>query len=82
MLLAALGSVGWLLLAISCNATAQTSFEGRVDKLVAQMSVPELVSQLNTDSPAIPRLKITSFNWWQGGALSANLQSRLGSRFP
>ncbi len=63
---AVLGSVYWLLLAISCNALAETSFNGRADELIAQMSVCELVSQLNTDSPPIQRLNITAFNWWQG----------------
>lgn len=44
------------------------SFEERVEKLLSQLTLPEKISQLNTDSPAIPALNISAFSWWQGAA--------------
>ncbi len=35
--------------------------------LVAQMSVTEKASQLRYDAPAIPRLGIPAYNWWNEG---------------
>lgn len=34
------------------------------EKLVAQMTVEEKASQLRFDAPAIPRLGIPAYNWW------------------
>jgi len=36
-------------------------------KLVAQMTLEEKASQLRYDAPAIPRLGIPSYNWWNEG---------------
>ena len=33
-------------------------------KLVAQMTLEEKASQLRFDAPAIPRLNIPAYNWW------------------
>ncbi|GAB4820706.1 hypothetical protein N2152v2_007752 [Parachlorella kessleri] len=49
------------------------------------MSVCELVSQLNTDSPPIQRLNITAFNWWQEclhGVLDRRQPGRGATIFP
>ncbi len=40
-----------------------------IEDLINAMSLEEKVSQLNTDSPAIPHLNMTAFNWWQGWLL-------------
>ncbi len=40
------------------------SFEERVDSLVAQMTLEEKVSQMCYESPAIERLHIPAYNWW------------------
>ncbi|WP_229239692.1 glycoside hydrolase family 3 C-terminal domain-containing protein [Echinicola soli] len=40
------------------------NFEERVDILVNQMTLEEKVSQMMNDSPAIPRLKVPQYNWW------------------
>ncbi len=40
------------------------SISDRVDNLIAQMTLEEKVSQLMYDSPAIPRLDIPKYNWW------------------
>ncbi len=36
----------------------------RAEKLVAQMTIEEQASQLKYDAPAIPRLGIPAYNWW------------------
>jgi beta-glucosidase len=40
------------------------SFEERTDDLIARMTLQEKVSQLFNESPAIPRLDIPAYNWW------------------
>lgn len=50
-----------------CTTTGTMS--ASVEELIGAMTLEEKVSQLNTDSPAIPHLNITAFNWWQGIAL-------------
>lgn len=39
----------------------------RAEKLVAEMTIEEKCSQLRYDSPAIERLDIPSYNWWNEG---------------
>lgn len=39
----------------------------RAKELVAQMTLEEKASQLSYESPAIPRLGIPSYNWWNEG---------------
>lgn len=36
----------------------------RAEELVAKMTVEEVASQLRFDSPAIERLQVPSYNWW------------------
>ena len=36
----------------------------RAEKLVSQMTIEEQASQLRYDAPAIPRLGIPAYNWW------------------
>ncbi len=40
------------------------SIEERVEFLIDNMTLEEKISQLNYDSPAIDRLKIPKYNWW------------------
>lgn len=40
------------------------SFEKRVDDLVGRLSLEEKVSQMLNSSPAIPRLGIPAYDWW------------------
>jgi beta-glucosidase len=40
------------------------SFEARAADLVSRMTVEEKVSQLVNDAPAIPRLGIPAYEWW------------------
>ena len=40
------------------------SFEQRAADLVARMSLPEKIAQMQNDAPAIPRLGVPAYNWW------------------
>jgi beta-glucosidase len=39
----------------------------RVDDLVSRMTLEEKVSQLIDRAPAIPRLDVSAYNWWNEG---------------
>ncbi|HJR14681.1 MAG TPA: glycoside hydrolase family 3 C-terminal domain-containing protein [Rhodanobacteraceae bacterium] len=39
----------------------------RARLLVAKMTLPEKVAQLQADAPAIPRLGVPGYNWWNEG---------------
>ena len=43
-------------------------FLRRAEALVAQMTLEEKASQLRYDAPAIPRLGIPEYNWWNEAA--------------
>lgn len=43
------------------------SFDERAKDLVARMTVDEKVPQLINDAPAIPRLGVREYNWWNEG---------------
>lgn len=64
------------LLAVSPHALAQEqpmylntthSFEERAADLVSHMTLGEKVPQLINDAPAIPRLGVREYNWWNEG---------------
>ena len=40
------------------------NFEQKAKELVAAMTLEEKVSQMNYESPAIERLDIPEYNWW------------------
>lgn len=43
---------------------ANLPFEARIDYLLANMTLEEKVSQMQHESPAIERLGIPAYNWW------------------
>ncbi|MEW9624414.1 glycoside hydrolase family 3 C-terminal domain-containing protein [Rhodanobacter sp. S2-g] len=50
------------------GASAQTQgAEARAAALVAKMTLAEKVSQLQNDAPAIPRLGVPAYDWWNEG---------------
>lgn len=42
-------------------------FEARAQDLVSRMTLDEKIPQLINDAPAIPRLGVREFNWWNEG---------------
>jgi beta-glucosidase len=57
------------------------TFEERVDDLVSRMTLEEKISQLRYDAPAIERLGIPEYNWWNEG-LHGVARSGLATVFP
>ncbi len=53
----------------------------RAKELVAKMTVEEKVSQLRYDAPAIPRLNIPAYNWWNEG-LHGVARAGVATSFP
>ncbi len=45
-------------------ANTQASFAERAQDLVAQMTLEEKVSQMMNEAPAIPRLGVPAYEWW------------------
>ncbi len=56
-------------------------FEHRVADLVSRMTLEEKVSQMRDVAPAIPRLGIPAYNWWNE-ALHGVARSGLATSFP
>lgn len=61
--LAILGSVATMT-GQNSNKNKKLSFEKRVDLLVSKMTLDEKISQMKYLSPAIDRLSIPAYNWW------------------
>ncbi|HEX2925399.1 MAG TPA: glycoside hydrolase family 3 C-terminal domain-containing protein [Ruminiclostridium sp.] len=57
------------------------SFEERVKDLVSRMTLEEKTSQMLYTSPAIPRLGIPSYNWWNE-ALHGVARAGIATMFP
>ena len=55
--------------------------EARVQDLLKQMTLEEKASQINNTSPAIPRLQIPAYNWWNE-ALHGVARAGLATSFP
>ncbi len=57
------------------------TFEARAKDLVSQMTLEEKVAQMNDVAPAIPRLGVPEYNWWNE-ALHGVARSGLATVFP
>ena len=57
------------------------SFEERVNDLVGRMTVEEKVSQMGSVAPAIERLDVPQYNWWNEG-LHGLARAGLATVFP
>ena len=55
--------------------------EDRVDDLVSRMSIQEKISQMGSEAPAIHRLNIPQYNWWNE-ALHGVARAGLATVFP
>ena len=55
---------GLSLLRSAAAGDPRLSVDPRVDSLIARMTLPEKISQMMHASPAIPRLGIPAYNWW------------------
>ena len=53
----------------------------KAEALVAQMTVAEAASQLRYDAPAVPRLGVPAYNWWNE-ALHGVARSGMATMFP
>ena len=56
-------------------------FRERAKKLVAQMTLAEKMSMMRYDAPAIPRLGIPAYTWWNE-ALHGVARSGTATVFP
>ena len=53
----------------------------RAEELVGRMTLEEKTSQLRYDAPAIPRLKVPAYNWWNE-ALHGVARAGTATSFP
>ena len=53
----------------------------KAEELVSKMTIEEMASQLRFDAPAIPRLNIPEYNWWNEG-LHGFARSGTATSFP
>ena len=67
--------------AVPSPSPSPTAFEARARDLVGRMTLEEKVSQMKDAAPAIPRLGIPEYNWWNEG-LHGVARSGLATVFP
>jgi len=72
----ALGAMGWA----QTDAKSQTP-EQRAAELVSRLTLEEKVSQMQNTAPAIPRLHISAYDWWNE-ALHGVARAGLATVFP
>ncbi len=49
------------------NRLTPAQIETRLHQLIAQLTVPERIAQLQDRAPAVPRLGLPAYNWWNEG---------------
>ena len=54
----------------------------RVEDLVGRMTLDEKISQMQNEAPAIPRLHIAEYNWWNEGLQHGVARSGYATVFP
>src|SRR5690348_12767562 len=64
--LAACAMIGMIVLAAGVQAAPDEAV-ARAGALVAKMTLPEKVAQLQAEAPPIPRLGVSGYNWWNEG---------------
>jgi beta-glucosidase len=58
---------GFLLSAANATPAQEASPEAKAAALVAKMTLPEKVAQVQSGAPAIPRLNVAAYAWWSEG---------------
>src|SRR6185312_12754678 len=64
--LPACAAIGMVLFA-ACASAAPDDATVRAQTLVAKLTLKEKVAQLQADAPAIPRLGVPAYTWWNEG---------------
>jgi beta-glucosidase len=64
--LSACAMIGMVVLAAGVQAAPDEAV-ARAQTLVAKMTLPEKVAQLQAEAPSIPRLGVPGYNWWNEG---------------
>ena len=72
---------GAVALATAARAAAPATPEQRAGELVARLSLDEKVAQLQSAAPAVPRLGIPAYEWWNEG-LHGAARSGYATVFP
>jgi len=49
------------------SVQTQRQIDARIDTLIGQMTIPERIAQLQDRAPAIERLGLPAYNWWNEG---------------
>ncbi|GAB2557883.1 glycoside hydrolase family 3 protein [Rhodanobacter koreensis] len=80
-----IGTVG-ILLACACacfttHVAATTDDQTRAAALVAKMTLPEKVAQVQSGAASIPRLDVPAYDWWSEG-LHGNARNGYATVFP
>jgi beta-glucosidase len=52
---------------LCANKQTQQQLDARIDAIIAKMTLQEKVLQMDDRAPAIPRLGIPAYNWWNEG---------------
>src|SRR5258708_3293043 len=52
---------------ICSNQQSPQQIDTRIDRLIAQMTIEERIAQLQDRAPAITRLGLPAYNWWNEG---------------
>src|SRR5712671_4320308 len=72
-LLSATARLGWIALTVLTAPTfaaapiyldTHHTYEERAADLVSRMTLDEKIAQLQNDAPAIPRLDVPAYEWW------------------
>ncbi|WP_158884588.1 glycoside hydrolase family 3 C-terminal domain-containing protein [Rhodanobacter sp. L36] len=73
--------LGLLMALVAIDARATSGDHNRAVALVAKMSLQEKVSQMQSSAPAIPRLGVPAYDWWNEG-LHGSARDGLATVFP
>jgi beta-glucosidase len=79
--IALLFSVALCAQTICSNTQTRQQIDARIDALIQQMSIAERIAQLGDRAPAVPRLGLPAYNWWNEG-LHGDARNGYATVFP